>query len=281
MRDLDVSSSSDSSIDEQKRMAIEFKNKELKLGDKWYLINSDWFTKWTSYIGLELDEFNNLMPKSDGENTTLKPDKINNKSLLTMNPVTKKLFLKDNILEDTDYYTVPEELWNYLVKIYGLSRSEDEIRRVVIDDSLDNSISTLKIEIRPLNVSLSCNYQTKSRTASGTSVTSTSNTHDSQPAHSNIVTEEMSRQASLDQVIERIRKLFNVPQEKKTRLLFKSKYDDKSSTIQVGFSLTVIIKSFNILIIQIDQSRCYVEQLGLRHRRRDCIRCRRREWLMD
>ena len=103
------------SRDDQKQKATELMNKELKLGQKWYLINSDWFTRWANFVN-----FNN---DNDYTSNFLSPDKINNKTLLNITE-QQGYHLKKELTEEIDYYTVCEELWTYLVHIYSINSSE-------------------------------------------------------------------------------------------------------------------------------------------------------------
>lgn len=97
--------------DGQKKMADEYLNKELRLGDKWYLINSAWFQKWKAFVGLDSS-------LSARDRSSLGPlDKICNSSLLTTNGQS----LREDLTEGNDYFTICEELWSYLVKIYSIS----------------------------------------------------------------------------------------------------------------------------------------------------------------
>ena len=96
------------SKEDQLKMANEYRNKPLSVGDKWYLINADWFNKWAKYIGL------------DSKGSLTIPDAIDNKCLFK--PESK--VLKEGIQEEIDYYTIPEELWDYLVKIYSIAQPE-------------------------------------------------------------------------------------------------------------------------------------------------------------
>ncbi len=110
------------SRDDQKLKAIKLMNKKLKLGDKWYLINSDWFTRWANFVGYQLNNDNETLMtgNSNGKlgsslSNFLSPDKINNKTLL----INGTENLKQQLTEEVDYYTVCEELWSYLVQIYS------------------------------------------------------------------------------------------------------------------------------------------------------------------
>ena len=122
------------SRDDQKLKAIKLMNKELKLGDKWYLINSDWFTRWANFVGYQINNDNDTVMTNQSNKTSisslsnfLSPDKINNKTLLTNstdNTNQHQLHLKQQLTEEVDYYTVCEELWNYLVQIYSINSPE-------------------------------------------------------------------------------------------------------------------------------------------------------------
>lgn len=109
------------SREEQKNKALRWINKELKLGDKWYLINSDWYTRWANFVDVQLNNDNDSLKihKSNSITNFLSPDKINNKTLLD-----NENHLKQDLTEEVDYYTICEELWNYLVNIYGITQKE-------------------------------------------------------------------------------------------------------------------------------------------------------------
>lgn len=79
------------------------------------MINSDWLVKWANYIGLKVPSIDAKVSK-----LTQKPDKINNKNLLST--TTKQL--KANLTEEIDYFTIPEELWLYLTRIYSFTQKE-------------------------------------------------------------------------------------------------------------------------------------------------------------
>ena len=74
----------------------------------------------------------------------------------------------------------------------------------MIDDSIEpgsSSWGSLKVEVRRLNVSLSCAYPT---------------------ATNRVVTEEMSRQTTMEEVIRRMKNLFEVPNDRQVRLFYKA-----------------------------------------------------------
>ena len=116
--------------EDQKTKASIWINKELKLGDKWYLINSDWYTRWANYVGIQLNNDNDSIHLSNhqqqGQATKLSSyyssDKINNKTLLNADNQ-----LKSQLTEEVDYYPICEELWNYLVQLYSTTTLEVSI----------------------------------------------------------------------------------------------------------------------------------------------------------
>ena len=116
--------------EDQKTKASKWINKELKLGDKWYLINSDWYTRWANFVGIELNNDNDSIHLSNHQqqgkmtklSSYLSPDKINNKTLLSADNQ-----LKSQLTEEVDYYPICEELWNYLVQLYSTTTPEVSI----------------------------------------------------------------------------------------------------------------------------------------------------------
>jgi ubiquitin carboxyl-terminal hydrolase 4/11/15 len=105
------------------------------------------------------------------------------------------------------------------------------IERVVIDDSVDKSSSQLKIEVRKLTVNLGCTYKSP-------------NSNEQTPS---VVTEEMSRQTLLSEIVERMRNLFHVPSSRKTRVFYRSTFDDKMLTqIDVTQDATLNSSGFGV-----------------------------------
>ncbi len=212
------------SREDQLKMANEYTDKQLNVGDKWYLINSDWYTRWLKYIGKESHGDAALSATSPSKShMNVSPEKINNLTLLERNETTQKYSLKNAIIEEVDYYTVPIELWSYLANCYGLTNPDnvDVIERVVIDDSANLDGETLRIELRRLNVSLSCsNWKSE---------------YDLK-----VVREEMSRQTKLEDIVEKIRKTFNIPNEKAIKLYLKSvQYNTKVTPIELTKTKTL------------------------------------------
>jgi hypothetical protein len=201
--------------EKQREFALSTLNRELNLGDKWYLLNKDWFQRWSAYIGLESSEKVSEIP----------PEKISNRRLLETDaksigsPAGKRVRLREDILENADYVTVPQELWNYLVNIYSLESDDDVIEREVIDDSVDgdSGLPNLRIEIRRLQVHMECSYN---KTQPSTYI------------------EELSRQTKIETIIEMMKRLFNVPGDKPVRLYFRSAPTQCSASCAAGSPAT-------------------------------------------
>jgi hypothetical protein len=111
---LKSSSTYAASLEGQRKIAMEYIDKPLKVGDKWYLINSDWYIRWLKYIGLDTTT---TAPHSISQ-TPPNPGEINNRSLFVDD---EKNQLKLSLLEEIDYYPVIEELWDFIKKIYPIN----------------------------------------------------------------------------------------------------------------------------------------------------------------
>jgi hypothetical protein len=108
------------SLEGQRKIAMELNGKSLKLGDKWYLINSDWYIRWLKYIGLDAT-IATTPTKNVLSQTPPNPGEINNRSLFVDD---EKNQLKPDLQEEIDYSPVPEELWNFIKKIYPISNEK-------------------------------------------------------------------------------------------------------------------------------------------------------------
>ena len=108
---------------------------------------------------------------------------------------------------------------------------KDIIERVVIDDSLDKTSSSLKIEVRRVTVSLTCNYAYSKLSSTYSSSDSTV-----PAAEPPVITEELSRQTTLEQITDRIRTMFKVPSDKQVRLFYKSTFDNTRKLTRIEYT---------------------------------------------
>jgi hypothetical protein len=90
--------------EEQKALAKDASDCELRLDDKWYVVDLTWYQKWLNFIGLETTE------SAFGS-----PGPISNASLLDSDG-----YLKEGVIELSDYQLVPEKLWKVLLQTYGV-----------------------------------------------------------------------------------------------------------------------------------------------------------------
>lgn len=136
------------SIESQKQLALEYLNKKLNEGDKWYLVNVEWFKKWLSYIGIKRDHVITACEPSNQP-----PGKISNQSILEKDPDINYYFLKEGLLEEINFVTVPQELWECFTEEYGIESESDIIERFVINDSHESG-AELKIEVKLLRIKI-------------------------------------------------------------------------------------------------------------------------------
>ena len=93
----------------------------MKLGEKWYLINKDWYNKWTTFINR--NNFNRLEWPG-----VINNDYILNDSNTNSFKINDSFFsadqLRSSLTQYVHYFIVCEELWEYLKTVYGLSKKE-------------------------------------------------------------------------------------------------------------------------------------------------------------
>ena len=106
---------------EQYKFSYKLLNKEMKLGEKWYLINKDWYNKWTTFINR--NNFNRLEWPG-----VINNDYILNDSNTNSFKINDSFFsadqLRSSLTQYVHYFIVCEELWEYLKTVYGLSKKE-------------------------------------------------------------------------------------------------------------------------------------------------------------
>lgn len=160
-------------------------NKQLRLGDKWYVIDIQWYNKWLDYMGLNDDQTKIV--------SHVKPGPLSNRLLLDTNGK-----LKTEIQLNQDYEIVPEECWKLIKEDYGISNEKDEIERYVTYEGTQANMSSLIVEVKLLQVKC------------GASLTN------------DIKTIELSKQTILKELVSKIKELFNISLNKNSKLYFKS-----------------------------------------------------------
>ncbi|XP_014814915.1 PREDICTED: ubiquitin carboxyl-terminal hydrolase 4 isoform X3 [Calidris pugnax] len=156
----------------------------LRPGESWYLVDSRWFKQWKKYVGFDSwDMFGAGDP-------SVFPGPIDNSGLFS-DPETQSL--KEHLIDELDYVLVPTEAWNKLVAWYGCIDGQQPIVRKVVEYGL--FVKHYKVEVYLLELKL-C--------------------ESSDP--DNAISCHFSKADTVATIEKEMRKLFNIPAEKETRL---------------------------------------------------------------
>ncbi|XP_040448195.1 ubiquitin carboxyl-terminal hydrolase 4 isoform X3 [Falco naumanni] len=156
----------------------------LRPGESWYLVDSRWFKQWKKYVGFDRwDMFGVDDPR-------FFPGPIDNSGLFS-DPETQSL--KELLVDELDYVLVPTEAWNKLVAWYGCIDGQQPIVRKVVEYGV--FVKHYKVEVYLLELKL-C--------------------ESSNP--DNVISCHFSKADTVATIEKEMRKLFNIPAEKETRL---------------------------------------------------------------
>ncbi|XP_055269795.1 ubiquitin carboxyl-terminal hydrolase 4 isoform X2 [Moschus berezovskii] len=156
----------------------------LQRGAQWYLIDSRWFKQWKKYVGFDSWDMYNV-----GEHN-LYPGPIDNSGLFA-DPESQTL--KEHLIDELDYVLVPAEAWNKLLNWYGCVEGQQPIVRKVVEHGL--FVKHCKVEVYLLELKLCEN---------------------SDPT--NMLSCHFSKADTIATIEKEMRKLFNIPAERETRL---------------------------------------------------------------
>ncbi|XP_007168801.2 ubiquitin carboxyl-terminal hydrolase 4 isoform X4 [Balaenoptera acutorostrata] len=156
----------------------------LQRGAQWYLIDSRWFKQWKKYVG-----FDSWDMYSVGEHN-LFPGPIDNSGLFS-DPESQTL--KEHLIDELDYVLVPAEAWNKLLNWYGCVEGQRPIVRKVVEHGL--FVKHCKVEVYLLELKLCEN---------------------SDPT--NVLSCHFSKADTIATIEKEMRKLFNIPADRETRL---------------------------------------------------------------
>ncbi|XP_066207127.1 ubiquitin carboxyl-terminal hydrolase 4 isoform X2 [Saccopteryx leptura] len=156
----------------------------LQRGAQWYLIDSRWFKQWKKYVGFDSWDMYNV-----GEHN-LFPGPIDNSGLFS-DPESQTL--KEHLIDELDYVLVPTEAWNKLLNWYGCVDGQQPIVRKVVEHGL--FVKHCKVEVYLLELKLCEN---------------------SDPT--NVLSCHFSKADTIATIEKEMRKLFNIPAERETRL---------------------------------------------------------------
>ncbi|XP_039333041.1 ubiquitin carboxyl-terminal hydrolase 4 isoform X2 [Saimiri boliviensis] len=156
----------------------------LQRGAQWYLIDSRWFKQWKKYVG-----FDSWDMYSMGQHNVF-PGPIDNSGLFS-DPESQTL--KEHLVDELDYVLVPTEAWNKLLNWYGCVEGQQPIVRTVVEHGL--FVKHCKVEVYLLELKLCEN---------------------SDPT--NVLSCHFSKADTIATIEKEMRKLFNIPAERETRL---------------------------------------------------------------
>ncbi|XP_070312195.1 ubiquitin carboxyl-terminal hydrolase 4 isoform X2 [Odocoileus virginianus] len=156
----------------------------LQRGAQWYLIDSRWFKQWKKYVGFDSWDMYNV-----GEHN-LYPGPIDNSGLFS-DPESQTL--KEHLIDELDYVLVPAEAWNKLLNWYGCVEGQQPIVRKVVEHGL--FVKHCKVEVYLLELKLCENSDL-----------------------TNVLSCHFSKADTIATIEKEMRKLFNIPAERETRL---------------------------------------------------------------
>lgn len=98
----------------------------LKKGDTWYLVDVRWMKQWKKYVGY--DQWDQSFMGQESAS----PGPMDNSNLFKENAET----LKEHLMEELDYYLLPESAWEKLSSWYGISQGSHPVPRKVVEHGL-------------------------------------------------------------------------------------------------------------------------------------------------
>ncbi|XP_078531712.1 ubiquitin carboxyl-terminal hydrolase 15 isoform X1 [Lissotriton helveticus] len=156
----------------------------LRKGDTWYLVDSRWFKQWKKYVGFD------SWDKYQMGDQNVYPGPIDNFGLLKDSDSQS---LKEHLIDELDYILLPTEGWNKLVSWYTVMEGQEPIARKVVEQGM--FVKHCKVEVYLTELKLCDNGNMN-----------------------NLVTRRFSKADTIDSIEKEMRKAFNIPNEKETRL---------------------------------------------------------------
>ena len=114
-------------------------------GDAWYLLDLKWYQEWQKYVGY--DKWSNLGAGLESN----RPGPINLSALYSGDSADK---VKDNLVDELDYFLVPAVVWEKLVSWYGLAEGQTPIKRHVVEQGMFVKHCRVEVYLMPLKLLL-------------------------------------------------------------------------------------------------------------------------------
>jgi len=110
--------------------------KPLAKGDAWYLIDNHWFKQLKKYVGLQDSG-------GGGEvgDESAHPGPVDNKPLFN----DEGTDIRDHMIDELDYALVPDEAWDMIVKMFGVSEGQEPVKRKVVEHGM--FVKHCKVEV--------------------------------------------------------------------------------------------------------------------------------------
>uniref|UniRef100_T1IWA2 Ubiquitin carboxyl-terminal hydrolase n=1 Tax=Strigamia maritima TaxID=126957 RepID=T1IWA2_STRMM len=171
----------------QKNEIANLMKKPLKKGDVWYLIDNRWIKQWKKYVGADFWDRNIV-----GEQG-IHPGPIDNNPLFKDACSEEVVEIRDHLIDELDYVLLPDEVWNLLVSWYGLVEGQEPIPRIVVEYGM--FVKHCKVEVYLMEFKLCQNNNLDT-----------------------CISRKFSKVDTIEHIEEEMRKLFNTPTDKETRL---------------------------------------------------------------
>ncbi|XP_064398355.1 ubiquitin carboxyl-terminal hydrolase 15-like isoform X3 [Halichondria panicea] len=155
---------------------------QFRKGDVWFLVDIRWIKQWMKFIGYKPDDQSSVGKKSAN------PGPLDNSNLSNTHG-----HLRERLVDEMDYFLIPESAWNKLASWYGLSPSSKVISRRVIEYGLCEK--HLKVEVYLLEFQLCA-----------------------QPYLNDVKTREFSRADTVSDLESAIREEFGIPLTRECRV---------------------------------------------------------------
>jgi len=195
-----------SECENQKTIISNLLKSSLKKDDTWYLVDTKWFKQWKKYVGWDHWDTSSIGEKSAN------PGPIDNSGLFKEG---SNEFLKEGLIDELEYALIPKEGWKKLFEWYGLVDGQKPVARKVIEQGM--FVKHCKVEVYQLELKLAMYND---------------------PDAENITMRQFSRCETIDYIIDEMKPMFKIKEDKPCRLWNKymsntyEELDKTESTLQ-------------------------------------------------